>query len=64
MCCRGGNPMKWFVAVSGNIGSGKSTITTLLSERLGWLNALGARWRGYGSREPGENDVFSAAGQP
>jgi len=28
--------MKWFVAVSGNIGSGKSTITTLLSERLGW----------------------------
>lgn len=28
--------MKWFVAVSGNIGSGKSTITTLLSEKLGW----------------------------
>lgn len=28
--------MKWFVAVSGNIGSGKSTITTLLSERLLW----------------------------
>ena len=28
--------MKWFVAVSGNIGSGKSTITTLLSERLSW----------------------------
>lgn len=28
--------MKFFVAVSGNIGSGKSTITTLLSERLGW----------------------------
>lgn len=28
--------MKWFVAVSGNIGSGKSTIATLLSERLGW----------------------------
>lgn len=28
--------MKWFVAVSGNIGSGKSTVTTLLSERLGW----------------------------
>ena len=25
-----------------------------LSQRLGWLNALGARWRGYGSREPGE----------
>ena len=31
-----------------------------LSERLGWLNALGARWRGYGSREPGAND-FAAA---
>lgn len=28
--------MKWFIAVSGNIGSGKSTITTLLSEKLGW----------------------------
>jgi len=28
--------MTWFVAVSGNIGSGKSTITTLLSEKLGW----------------------------
>lgn len=28
--------MKWFVAVSGNIGSGKSTVTTLLSEKLGW----------------------------
>jgi len=28
--------VKWFVAVSGNIGSGKSTVTTLLSERLGW----------------------------
>lgn len=28
--------MKWFVAVSGNIGSGKSTVTTLLCERLGW----------------------------
>ena len=27
-----------------------------LSERLGWLNALGAPWRGYGSREPGAND--------
>jgi len=29
-------PMKWFVAVSGNIGSGKSTVTTVLSEKLGW----------------------------
>ena len=28
--------MKWFVAMSGNIGSGKSTLTTLLSQRLGW----------------------------
>jgi len=28
--------MKWFVAVSGNIGSGKSTVTTVLSEKLGW----------------------------
>jgi NAD+ kinase len=34
-----------------------------LSERLGWLNALGARWRGYGSREPGENNSPSTAGQ-
>jgi deoxynucleoside kinase len=28
--------VKRFVAVSGNIGSGKSTVTTLLSEKLGW----------------------------
>lgn len=28
--------MKWFVAMSGNIGSGKSTLTTLLCQRLGW----------------------------
>src|SRR3989304_5740442 len=28
--------MKWFVAVSGNIGSGKATIKTLLSGKLGW----------------------------
>lgn len=28
--------MKGFVAVSGNIGSGKSTLTTRLSQRLGW----------------------------
>jgi deoxyadenosine/deoxycytidine kinase len=28
--------MKWFVATSGNIGSGKSTMTTLLAQRLGW----------------------------
>ncbi|HEX4841569.1 MAG TPA: deoxynucleoside kinase [bacterium] len=28
--------MKRFVAVSGNIGSGKSTVTALLSEKLGW----------------------------
>lgn len=28
--------MKWFVAMSGNIGSGKSTLTTLLAQRLGW----------------------------
>jgi NAD+ kinase len=34
-----------------------------LSERLGWLNALGARWRGYGSREPGENDGSPETGQ-
>jgi NAD+ kinase len=34
-----------------------------LSERLGWLNALGARWRGYGSREPGEDDSLPSAGQ-
>jgi NAD+ kinase len=34
-----------------------------LSERLGWLNALGTRWRGYGSREPGEDNSLPAAGQ-
>ncbi|MBI3998054.1 MAG: deoxynucleoside kinase [Armatimonadetes bacterium] len=28
--------MKWFVAMSGNIGSGKSTLTTQLCQRLGW----------------------------
>lgn len=28
--------MKGFVAISGNIGSGKSTLTTRLSRRLGW----------------------------
>lgn len=33
-----------------------------LSERLGWLNALGARWRGYGSREPGGDDSFPPEG--
>ncbi len=27
---------KWFVAVAGNIGVGKSTLTRLLSEHLGW----------------------------
>ena len=28
--------MKWFVAVAGNIGVGKSTLVELLSENLGW----------------------------
>ena len=28
--------MKKFIAVAGNIGVGKSTLTTMLSERLGW----------------------------
>lgn len=28
--------MKWFIAIAGNIGVGKSTLTKLLSERLGW----------------------------
>ncbi len=28
--------MKKFVAVAGNIGAGKSTLVTMLSERLGW----------------------------
>lgn len=28
--------MKWFVAIAGNIGVGKSSLTRLLSERLGW----------------------------
>ncbi len=27
---------KWFVAVAGNIGVGKSTLTEMLSRRLGW----------------------------
>ncbi len=27
---------KWFVAVAGNIGVGKSTLTRMLCERLGW----------------------------
>lgn len=34
--------MKWFVAVSGNIGSGKSTVTTLLCEKLGWKQITAA----------------------
>lgn len=29
-------PKKWFVAVAGNIGVGKSSLTQLLGERLGW----------------------------
>ena len=28
--------MKKFIAVAGNIGVGKSTLTALLSEQLGW----------------------------
>ncbi len=28
--------MKKFIAVAGNIGVGKSTLVTMLSERLGW----------------------------
>jgi deoxyadenosine/deoxycytidine kinase len=27
---------KWFVAIAGNIGAGKSTLTSLISEKLGW----------------------------
>lgn len=27
---------KWFVAIAGNIGAGKSSLTELLSQRLGW----------------------------
>lgn len=27
---------KWFVAIAGNIGAGKSSLTELLSRRLGW----------------------------
>ncbi len=27
---------KWFVAIAGNIGAGKSTLTALLSQKLGW----------------------------
>lgn len=29
-------PVAWFVAISGNIGAGKSTLTAALSRRLGW----------------------------
>jgi deoxyadenosine/deoxycytidine kinase len=29
-------PQKYFVAIAGNIGAGKSTLTKLLSEALGW----------------------------
>jgi len=27
---------KWFIAIAGNIGAGKSTLTELLSKKLGW----------------------------
>ncbi|HIE39492.1 MAG TPA: deoxynucleoside kinase [Anaerolineales bacterium] len=27
---------KWFIAIAGNIGVGKSTLTEMLSQRLGW----------------------------
>ncbi len=27
---------RWFIAIAGNIGAGKSTLTELLSKRLGW----------------------------
>ncbi len=36
--------MKKFIAVAGNIGVGKSTLVSLLSERLGWKPFL-SRWR-------------------
>ena len=29
-------PRKWFIAVAGNIGSGKSSLTGILSRRFGW----------------------------
>src|ERR1039457_2344423 len=29
-------PKKFFIAVAGNIGSGKSSLTRILSERFGW----------------------------
>jgi deoxyadenosine/deoxycytidine kinase len=30
------SPKRWFVAIAGNIGAGKSTLTGLLGEQLGW----------------------------
>ncbi len=29
-------PGRWFIAIAGNIGVGKSSLTALLSQRLGW----------------------------
>ena len=33
---RKGKPRKYFIAVAGNIGAGKSSLTNLLSNRFGW----------------------------
>ena len=30
------NPNKYFVAIGGNIGVGKSTLTGILAEAMGW----------------------------
>lgn len=44
MNVRGGDMAegRWFVAIAGNIGVGKSSLTRLLSERLGWEGFLEA----------------------
>src|SRR5579859_7773023 len=36
------SPVKYFVAIAGNIGVGKSTLTSLMAPRLGWASLLEA----------------------
>ena len=32
-----------YIAIAGNIGSGKTTLTKMLSKHYGWKTVLGAR---------------------